>query len=322
MIDQLDLFYESLPDTVLVLPEKGGPTFIRRKPHAVQYPWLAPHFENVHYLIVDVDRRVTPYEIYDAHLPEPNIISLNRQSGHAQYFWHLEDPVYAWPSQRKNDSYRFYKAIQEGFRASLKGDADFTNYVAKNPLHKHWETHSAYQESYQLHELADWVDLQQHRQVRSRRDLDHAPGRNNFLFDELRHWAYRRYEDARRHAYASWEDQCMVRAMALNTFQEPLSLSEVRSVARSVAKFVYYSYTPHIHRGRDQELITDEMDAIERQRLAAERTNSARKDATATKIQSAVAQLQQQGKRVTKAAVARLAEVDRKTVSRFPHLLL
>ena len=114
----------------------------------------------------------------------------------------------------------------------------------------------------------------------------------------------------------------MVRAMALNTFQEPLSLSEVRSVARSVAKFVYYSYTPHIHRGRDQELITDEMDAIERQRLAAERTNSARKDATATKIQSAVAQLQQQGKRVTKAAVARLAEVDRKTVSRFPHLLL
>ena len=115
MLDQLDLFYESLPDTVLVLPEKGGPTFIRRKHHAVQYPWIAPHVENVHYLIVDVDRRVTPYEIYDAHLPEPNIISLNRQSGHAQYFWHLEDPVYAWPSQRKNNSYRFYKAIQEGF---------------------------------------------------------------------------------------------------------------------------------------------------------------------------------------------------------------
>lgn len=322
MADQLELFYDLLPETVRVLPAKGAGSFLRRKPKAIEYPWLAPNHGNISCLVVDVDRRVTPYEIYDAHLPEPNLAALNRETGHCQYFWQLSAPVHAWNTQRDSAAYRYYEAIEAGFTDKLGGDPSFAACITKNPLHSMWDTHELYGDTYELGELAEWVDLSRKRKKASQIITEDVSGRNQYLFDELRKWAYKHYREARKHPYPVWLEQCLTRAMALNGFEQPLGRSEVACIARSVAKFVYTRYKPQWHRGRDAEMIDSEMSIQERQRLAAQRTNAARKGSTEGKIAWAVAQLKEQEKRISKAAVARLAGVNRKTIERrYTHLL-
>jgi hypothetical protein len=69
-------------------------------------------------------------------------------------------------------------------------------------------------------------------------------------------------------------------------------------------------------------MIEKEMELIDRQRLAAERTNAARKGSTEGKIVWAMERLRAEGKRVSKSSVARMALVDRKTIERrYAHLL-
>ena len=152
--------------------------------------------------------------------------------------------------------------------------------------------------------------------------------RNCSLFDELRSWAYTRHSEATQASYEAWLDQVMTRSLALNTaFENRLPMAEVRSVAKSVARFVYFRYQPgsgeQKNRGRDSDVIQSSMDVSERQRVSAERTNAARKSATELKIIDAVGQLIKTEKRVTVASVSRIVGIHRNTVSRhYSHLIL
>lgn len=308
------------------MPRKPGASFTFYKKDAVRYPWVAHNEGNVSYLIVDVDRPVTRYDIYDAHLPEPNFLALNPESGHGQYFWRLHTPVYSWPSQRHSRAYSYYEAIEERFVGRLQGDPGFAGHMAKNPLHRKWDFLELRDDPYELGELAEWCLFGKTDKTSKMAISDDPAGRNCSLFDELRSWAYTRHSEATQASYEAWLEQVMTRSAALNTaFENPLPPSEVRSVARSVARFVYFRYQPgsgdQKKRGRDSEIIQTSMSVPERQRVSAERTNAARKSATETKIKWAVSQLIGSGKRATKSSVANLAGVDRKTVRRFKHLL-
>lgn len=323
---QLDLYYETLPEKVRAMPRKPGASFTFYKDDAVRYPWVAHNEGNVSYLIVDVDRRVSPFDLYDAHLPEANFLAVNRESGHGQYFWRLHTPVYSWPSQRNSRAYGYYEAIETQFVGKLKGDPGFAGHMAKNPLHKQWEIVELREDPYELGELAEWSLYGKTGKSSKAAISDDPAGRNCSLFDELRQWAYTRHSEASQASYEAWREQVITRSAALNTgFQNPLPASEVRSVAKSVARFVYFRYQPgsgdQKKRGRDSEIIQSSMSVPERQRVSAERTNAAQRSATETKIKWAVSQLIGSGKRVTKSSVADLAGVDRKTVRRFKHLL-
>lgn len=318
MNDLKQTYYSTLPDKVRVMAEKGSSS-ITSKRHAHRFPWLAPNHSETRWMIVDVDKPTNCYTIYDAHLPEPNIISANPENGHAQFFWLLSSPVYSWYRQRETHPYRFLEAINDQFDHRLGGDPYFRRDIAKNPFHSRWETNEIHGKGYDLSELADWVNLNNRREPKT--EIDDSEGRNVGLFNELRLWSYRNHYVTEHVSFESWHEQVLTRALALNAFGKPLSASEVRSVAKSVSRYVYYRYTPKAHRGRDLEIITDDMDINERQRLSAERTNAARKGATAAKIDWAVAQILGSGKRVTKTSVSRLANVDRKTVGRFEYLL-
>jgi hypothetical protein len=310
------------------MPCKPGASFTFYKSDAVRYPWIAHNEGNISYLIVDVDRPVTRYEIYDAHLPDPNFLVLNRISGHCQYFWRLHTPVYSWPSQRQSRAYSYYEAIETQFVKKLRGDPDFVGHMAKNPLHKKWDIQIGRDDPYELNELAEWSLFGKKNKTSEVTISDDPAGRNCSLFDELRSWAYTRHSEANQASYEAWLDQVMTRSFALNTaFQNRLSIAEVRSVAKSVARFVYFRYQPgsgeQKNRGRDSDVIQSSMDVSERQRVSAERTNAARKSATELKIIDAVGQLIKTEKRVTAASVSRIVGIHRNTVSRhYSHLIL
>ena len=105
---------------------------------------------------------------------------------------------------------------------------------------RHWRPHT-------LAELAEPVNLSAHRASKLERSLSDAEGRNNALFDELRHWAYPQVEIARRASYEVWYRQVGIRAQAmaaqLVSERGALPAREVGYVAGSVARYVYHRYT-------------------------------------------------------------------------------
>lgn len=326
MVDQLEIFYDLLPEKVRVQPEKDAPQLIRSKSHAHKYSRLNPHHGNIHYLVVDVDEPLHQLSTYDAHLPEANIYCMDREKGTGHLYWRLNSPVYAWANQRHSKAYRYLDAIHYAFTDRIHGgDKAFTRQISKNPLNDEWEIYQGTDKAYELHELAEFIpNLSKLRPKRDRMiELEDGAGRNTTLFNELRLWAYPNVEMARSVDYAVWENQVLTRALSINAnFPQPLGLSEVRSTAKSVAKYVFKKYTPQKQRGRDQDVITEDMELQERQRLAAERTHAARKGSTEAKIKWAIQKLQDEGKRVSGAAVARLAGVRREVISRsYRHLL-
>ena len=110
------------------------------------------------------------------------------------------------------------------------------------------------------------------------------------------------------------------RCETFNDFHEALPYSEVKSTAKSVGKWVWLNYWPkgkRVKRGAMADSLSQsqlELDLTAKQRLSARRTHQIRKDATRERLIAAIGELTAQGKRVTKAAVARVSGVGRQTI--------
>src|SRR5262245_63983896 len=78
-------------------------------------------------------------------------------------------------------------------------------------------------------------------------------GRNVTVFDELRALAYREVLKFKRDgaSFEAWFARCQQVAMGINLqFPRALKLSEVRSIAKSVAKWTWRHFSPEKFRAR------------------------------------------------------------------------
>jgi len=119
----------------------------------------------------------------------------------------------------------------------------FSGPLSKNPLHPAWRLwEPANAPVYELSELHRGVDLPKRPRRRPRPE---GLSRNCDLFDSLRNWAYQAVRDfwrpGRQEAFEESVLQC---ALALNSFPSPLGYSEVKGIARSVARYTWRRMTP------------------------------------------------------------------------------
>ena len=208
---------------------------------------IRAHLHDRHWLIVDHDESPTA-QAHTLYAIEPNIVVYNQTNPHRhQAFWLLGDPVYCQPELRERQPYRYLTAIEAAYDAQYGCDPHFARHIHRNPCAfinevdwRHWRPHT-------LAELAEPVNLSAHRASKLERSLSDAEGRNNALFDELRHWAYPQVEIARRASYEVWYRQVGIRAQAmaaqLVSERGALPAREVGYVAGSVARYVYHRYT-------------------------------------------------------------------------------
>lgn len=133
-------------------------------------------------------------------------------------------------------------------------------------------------------------------------------GRNCNLFDRLRFWCYQRMECN--------ADRILAEAARLNaTSPNPLPMSEVGWIARSVTDFMQNRYCPRQRRqrGRDRA-INHGLDKRDRQALAGCVSAKQRRAVTERRVAAAVAKLRQSGERIVQREVALLAKVSERTV--------
>lgn len=192
------------------------------------------------WLIYDVDRSGAALDWDDRGAPPPTMTVQNPTNGHAHLIYGLAVPVRT-ASDGRPGPLRYAAAIDNALRVQLDADPGYTGLICKNPLNPFWRVAEWEPTLYDLAGLESWLDLTQYADKRKRLP-DYGLGRNCNLFDRLRLWAYRAirqgWPDAER-----WYMAVLERARGYNTFDNVLNDNEVKTIARSVAKYTYRNFS-------------------------------------------------------------------------------
>lgn len=329
----LEKFKETLPNKPYCSDYHENGLRIRSKSVAIKHRHIQhnqPHI--ITWLAFDIDRNESGLEWYDLGAPPPNIIVQNREEerSHCHFLYMLEKPVYVSMNARTSPI-RYLSTIENGLSIRLKSDPGYSGFITKNPLSSAWRVWSPREEGYSLAELYDYVDSEKIDFKATNREI-RGCGRNVEIFDKLRFWAYDRIKEAKKGSYEAWVADLTAQALDFNLYTHALDFKEVATIARSVARWTWTKYTgdsknrgvlgfgDNRYTNPDMPRLSDDQKRY-RQSSGARYTNIVRRTATEAKISKAIAKLRAEGKKPSKAAVARLSGIARsKVVSLYSHL--
>lgn len=128
---------------------------------------------------------------------------------------------------------------------SLEADKRFVGLIVKNPLHTDWLVEWRRDEPYSLDELNDWL-FDRDKGFDPRPEAQFGAGRNVTTFNELRTFAYYEVLKFKRAGrdLAAFGARLNSVAIGINRqFERPMAYSEVRAIAKSVAKWVWRRFS-------------------------------------------------------------------------------
>lgn len=282
----------------------------------------------INWLIIDIDHQ-NPFIFEDISVAPPNIITINKENGHSQYFYAITGVCVSEKARIHPQSY--LKSIRNAYRKALKGDVDFNSPVSKNPLSDEWQTYYYHDTEYSLGELADYIDIELEvvNFYAASNDEEHE-SRNCSLFNRVRHIAYKEVEKFRLNSdYNNYEafilnvcekfNQFHGKGFAINSNLNP---NEVSHVAKSITKWTWERY---FGGGKISKGVMSfkglDITLKAKQRLSARRTHEEKEKKSRYKIQIAINKLQKSGEKLTQVRVAEVANLSRKTVNKFKKLI-
>lgn len=242
LYDQLELFKGALPVRPYCSNDPTDGLMIRTLDHALKRRYIQPNHPNSKlWLVYDVDRPTCVSELTDdLLLPAPHFFVQNPNNQHAHVYYGLETAVHMNPGSSQT-ALRFAAAVDCALTVQMDSDGQYSGLIAKNPANEHWRTYTINSPSYELGELAEYLDLDKYGDKR-RNYPESGLGRNVNLFDRLRRWSYK----AIRQGWPDeqqWHRAVFERANMYNVHDNPLPHNEVRHTATSVAKWVFRNFS-------------------------------------------------------------------------------
>ena len=243
MQEQLDFFQDTTrwPRRPYCTDDLATGLRIRSLRQAITKPYLQanpPHLRI--WSIHDVDRAGAALAWEDANLPPPSWVAVNRENAHAHLVWGLTAPVLMDSPDMRQKPMRYLCAVEAAFREAMRADAGYVGLITKNPQHPLWRTLRGPRMSYELGELAEWVDLPKHLPRRKPEEV--GLGRNVTVFDWLRQYAYRhvRHYKGDVRNFVLWQSHLNSKALERNgDFLYPLQGNEIWHIAKSVSKWTW-----------------------------------------------------------------------------------
>lgn len=243
-------FEELLPPRPYCSDEPGFGIMIRGRKYAVRHSHVQLNGPGLHrFLAFDIDRPHAAFADEDCGVAVPNVAAVNRANGHGHLLYALQHPVVTTPLGR-NEPIRYLAAIERGMLRRLRADPGYRGPLAKNPLSPRWRVRWGAPFPYALDTLDGFLERSDKRPA-PRLDAEVGVGRNVALFDAVRFQAYRDVLDFKRlrRTQADFQEHLEQIAATINAGAggwkaRPLSYGEVRSIARSVAKFCYRRFDP------------------------------------------------------------------------------
>ena len=298
-------------------PQKQG-LLIRPKQTAFTYAYLQlnNHWSDT-YLIFDVDRDGAALAWEDADILAPTFITINRENGHAHLVYELFTPVWKNASLKP---IKWISSIKRDFTEILGADAGFTGLISKNPNHKRWDVldFGGRNELVELSESAEMYQRRGNRPPKALQDKFAGDGESNFLFNDGRFYAYwvvrqcASCDELLDKVYTNLENACFNR-------NEPIRRNRIKYTAREIADWVWERRDHFGRSGQHRRQTTDE----ELRKIRSDnayKTAEIKQATTEEKIKKAMDQFLREGRRITKAAIAREAKVNRSTVYEYRHL--
>jgi len=238
---QLSLFNTSLPAKPYCADDLDYGLVIRTANNAIKKRYIQHNKPtSVHWLTFDCDYPGAIEKLTDDGLPMPNLAVLNRKNGHSHLLYGLEVPVHRTTVARAKPL-NFLAKVEYALREKLSADFGYSGLIVKNPNHADWLTYELNSTSFDLAELSEYLILPEKLPKKA---LLVGLGRNCSLFETLRRWAYANVLNFRLSGnFEGFKDAVLCQSIALNTFPQPLPLSEIRSTAKSISKWTWQNYT-------------------------------------------------------------------------------
>lgn len=216
-------------------------------------------------LVIDVDRQDAEREILsrawdDEDIPEPNWITTNLATTHAHAGYWLDTPV----STSDMSSYKartYLYDVQRRLTHALGGDIRYSHHVTRSPFRLGHHTQFPRDETYSLKELASTLkDIK----LLPTYSVDTTQGRNVALFDIVRERAYKDYKKFRTQSelFVYLEGVAQETNVRLNA--ERLPEHEVRSVARSIARWTWRRFSEKKFSAKQTYLVNKRWEKVKR----------------------------------------------------------
>lgn len=304
---------------------------------AIKRRYLELNRENywIKYLTFDCDSPGAALAWSDLDLPAPTICVVTRQNRHAHLTYELATPVHLGGNPSRKATY-YLEVIRQGYTKALEADDTYGGLLSKNPLSSFWDVFGCDQ-SYDLDELAEplrdisFAELEKvplseleaaiksaripKDEKRKPKPFETDPEGSLFVFDNARYFTYEAVYDVvvgkghYRELYGKVENYIEELAADFNLRLTP---GRRRSDAQSIAKWVWERRSSFV-------AAREQFSEVQRQR--AYLSHESRKRNNEERIRKAIAKFQREGKKITKAAIAREAGVTRKTLYKHQHLL-
>jgi hypothetical protein len=313
---------------------------IRTAPNALLFPYIQPNSPMSYARIVlDLDWHNPKHRFHNLQLsylsaarawendlgvPEPNWVALSRDKNSAHIGYELETPV-GRHEHASIKPQRYLAAVEAGLSLKLGADEGYNGQLCKNPISSNWELYRGPERGRDLRELADYVELPNEKVHAYSRTPRGEIGRNVYLFDEVRFWAYDHVSAFRDAGFEIWEQAVIGTAERLNApgYHHLLALahhdllphSECKAIGKSVARWVWAN-----HGKRSPSPAFSELQSWRGARGAIA-SAIVKRERHEERILNAIGVLTAQGAKASMGKVAKLIGCDKSTLSRhYKHL--
>ena len=267
------------------------------------------------YLTFDVDREGAGAEWYfELDLPAPTFVTINPENLYAHLVYELITPVLLWENARQKPI-EWLNAVRRAWTEALRADTGYNGLISKNPNSSHWHILD-FNARYDLGELSEAVTIKDHHYQTPKgfREDFAGEGRNNFLFEVGRFYSYQKKDSCKNET--ALQDVLFTHIYNVNftEFATPLSMNEVRHIAKSIAKFTW-KYRNTISGGYERKTTDEELREI--RTANAYQGHETRKAATKEKITKAFDKALREGIKLTQTNIAKLSGLGVRTVRRY-----
>lgn len=196
----------------------------------------------INLLVLDLDHP-NPLIYETVGLATPNFIIRDKSKNTSHLIYILENFI-TKDYEKFGKNLKYFALIQQAYTKALNADPNYTNLIVKNPNNARWlTTNPNPYRAYSLDELADYVELPQ----RLTKKQAMGEGRNCYLFDTVRQWAYREvlFYKNNQATQSDFFNIVLNQLEKLNYFENASSLSfnELKNIAKSISEWIWKRFS-------------------------------------------------------------------------------
>lgn len=235
---ELVAIYDALPNSLRCSTIKNNTQYRKKSLTNSQsghtFAYVSYNYpSNTKFMVIDLDYDHAVFAYSDTGIPPPTAIARNPKNGHCHYIYLLKRGIYYQTAEQQEIF--FALAVEQALVRVLGGDRGFTGGLAKNVLSSAHDVFITGAGEYELHDLAEYLDLEKINHGDASAGNDDAYGRNTTTFDTVRH---RAYPLATKYSYDALYKEVLSMCIDVNSsFPDPLGALEVAGIAKSITNF-------------------------------------------------------------------------------------